>query len=107
MIKAEELEASLAHLFEARMANLATNSGDSAETPKLELSVGVTTPPGSPTIRVVEFQIGNQGKHRHIRLIYAPNPKRTTVITNNGRLIPTDLPDGFVRISGPDSTSTN
>jgi hypothetical protein len=102
---AEYLKASLSHLFEARMANSPTNAGDSAETPKLELSVGVTTPPGNPTIRVVEFLIGNQGKDGHIRLTYAPNPKGTTAIANNGRLIPTDLPDGFVRISGPDATS--
>ena len=105
MVKAEELEASLAHLFEARMANLPTDAGDGARTPKLELSVGVTTPLGNPKIRVVEFQIGNQGKDRHIRLTYAP--KGTTAIADNGQLIPTDLPDGFVRISGPDATSTN
>jgi hypothetical protein len=107
MITVEQLEADLAHLFEARRANLPTNPGDSAETPKLELSVGVITPLGSPTNRVVEYQIGYQGKDRHVRLIYAPNPKRATVITNNGQRLPTDMPDGFVRISGPDSTITN
>ena len=105
MVKAEQLEVSLAHLFEARMANLPTNAGDNAKTTQLKLSVGVTIPPGSPTIRVVEFLIGNQAKDGHIRLTYAPNPKRVTAIGNNGRLIPTDLPDGFVRISGPDATS--
>lgn len=98
----EEIENLIARLFEARMANYPPHPREEAGAPTLELSVGVSVPSGRSTLRVVDFEVKNRPIESHIQVTYAPSPQKITFVsTKDGRTIPTDLPDGLVRISGP------
>jgi len=103
----EELETSIAKLFQARLAINPPDPREGGEKPTPQLSVGVSIPLGRPTLRVVDFQVRNRRIESHIHLTYAPNPQKATLVSaKNGRPIPTDLPDGLVRISSPKVTHT-
>jgi hypothetical protein len=104
----EKLETSIAKLFQARLAINPSDPREGGKTPTLQLSVGVSIPVGQPTLRMVDFEAKNRRIESHIHLTYAPNPQKATLVSaKNGRLIPTDLPDGLVRISSPDVTHTH
>jgi hypothetical protein len=99
----EELEASIAKLFQAHLAINPSRPREGGETPTLELSVNVSIPSERPSARMIDFEVKDQRIESHIHLTYAPNPQKAMLVSaKNGRRIPTDLPDGLVRSSSPD-----
>jgi hypothetical protein len=97
----EQLEFNIAHFFQVQRAKPAqAREGQSVSPP--EVSVRVSGQPDHPLRRLVDFEVRAGAARSHIAIAYAPNPASISIVSaKDGRLIPTNQPNGLTRISDP------
>jgi len=63
-----------------------------------DMRIAVSIPAATPQLRVVELRFGTVNDRASLQLLFEPSKTMIDLITPTGKRLPTNLPDGFVRV---------